>query len=116
MSLLLTTVPLLATLAPAVRTLARTTLPKLPSPISLRTSNLSSKASVLEPTVDPLWVKSWATVMMSCAEGEIQFQIAWECRQRVGTLVKLFPGELTAVDGACRLNTGYSAAKNDAER
>lgn len=69
-----TTVPLLATLAPAVRTLAKTTLPKLPSPISLRTSNLSSKAIALEPTADPLWVRSCATVMMRCVGGGIQSQ------------------------------------------
>ena len=50
---------------PALRTLAKTTLPKLPSPISLRTSNLSSKATALIMGVDdPRWVKSCATVMV----------------------------------------------------
>lgn len=49
---------------PALRTLANTTLPKLPSPISLRTSNLSSNATALIMGVDdPRWVKSCATVM-----------------------------------------------------
>ena len=39
----LTKVPLRAMCAPAVRTRARVTLPKLPSPISFKTSNLSSR-------------------------------------------------------------------------
>lgn len=43
-----TTVPRLATLDPAARTRARTTLPKLPSPISLSTSKRSSNATALE--------------------------------------------------------------------
>jgi len=42
--MLLTTVPLRATLDPALRTRAKTTLPKLPSPMSFRTSKRSSKA------------------------------------------------------------------------
>jgi hypothetical protein len=43
--MLLTTVPRRATLDPALRTRARTTLPKLPSPISFKISNRSSKAA-----------------------------------------------------------------------
>ena len=39
-----TKLPLLATWEPAVLTRASATLPKLPSPISFRTSNLSSRA------------------------------------------------------------------------
>lgn len=59
-----TTVPRRATLAPALRTRAKTTLPKLPSPISLSTSNLSSSAIPLMTWVDPRRVKSCATVML----------------------------------------------------
>lgn len=43
---LLTIVPLLAMFEPAVLTRATATLPKLPSPISLRTSNRSSRVAV----------------------------------------------------------------------
>lgn len=59
--------PRRATVAPALRTLASTTLPKLPSPISFRTSNLSSRAIPLMIWVDPLRVKSCVTVMV-CIE------------------------------------------------
>lgn len=44
--LIATIVPLLATLEPAVRTRATATLPKLPSPTSLMTSNLSSRVAI----------------------------------------------------------------------
>lgn len=60
----LTTVPRRATLAPAVRTLARATLPKLPSPISFNTSNLSPRAIPCWPCDDPLRVESSATAMV----------------------------------------------------
>lgn len=50
--LLLTIVPRRATLDPAVRVLASTTLPKEPSPISLTTSKRSS--SVVTPCDVPL--------------------------------------------------------------
>jgi hypothetical protein len=56
-------VPRRATLAPALRTRASTTLPKLPSPISFRTSNLSSRAIALTECDDPRWVRSCPTVM-----------------------------------------------------
>jgi len=64
---LLTTVPLLATLEPAERTRASTTLPKLPSPMSFKTSKRSSSDAV--PVVgvgveDLRCIKSWATVMI----------------------------------------------------
>lgn len=60
-----TSVPLRAILAPAVRTRARATLPKLPSPISLSNSNLSSnpKADV-EPLDDPRGGKSCGNVIV----------------------------------------------------
>ena len=64
---LLTTVPLLATFEPAERTRASTTLPKLPSPMSFKTSNRSSRDAVPEVGVgveDRRWSKSWATVMI----------------------------------------------------
>jgi len=56
----LTTVPLRATFAPALRTLASTTLPKLPSPISFKTSNRSSNAKLLVLCdEDPRRATSW---------------------------------------------------------
>lgn len=59
--LIRTIVPRLATLAPLALTRARATLPKLPSPISFNTSNLSSRAdNVCEPGREPY---SEATVM-----------------------------------------------------
>ena len=65
--ILLTTVPRRATFEPAARTRASTTLPKLPSPMSFNTSNLSSNACPGDPIgVDnPRWVKSYATVMVN---------------------------------------------------
>ena len=63
----LTTVPLRATVAPAVLTRASTTLPKLPSPISLITSNRSSRATGAweEARDEALCVRSLATVIVS---------------------------------------------------
>lgn len=56
-----TIVPRLATLAPLALTRARATLPKLPSPISFKTSNLSPNADVVcEPGRE---LHSKATVM-----------------------------------------------------
>ena len=62
-----TTVPRRATLEPAERTRARTTLPKLPSPISFRISKRSSNAEPVElrgVVIDPRWVMSYGTVMI----------------------------------------------------
>lgn len=56
-----TIVPRLATLAPFALTRARATLPKLPSPISFITSNLSSNADVVWDPGRELY--SEATVM-----------------------------------------------------
>ena len=61
---LLTSVPLLAMLAPAVLTRARATLPKLPSPISLSSSNRSSR-QVIAPYDEPRGGKSYETVIMN---------------------------------------------------
>ena len=50
-----------ATLAPFARTLAKATLPKLPSPISLITSNRSSRA--VKAYEVGLWLKSVTTIL-----------------------------------------------------
>lgn len=60
--LIATIVPLRAMLDPAVRTRATATLPKLPSPISFMTSNLSSRVAIDVGAV--LRGRSYVTVMV----------------------------------------------------
>lgn len=71
----LTREPLRAMWAPALLVLPRTTLPKLPSPISLRISNLSSRHTAGEAAVcdQPRNVASIATVIvLNCPDRRSQ--------------------------------------------
>ena len=74
---LLTTLPRRATLAPAVRTRAKTTLPKLPSPMSLMISNLSSRLMADVAPLDELRCeKSNATVILKLISDVFQFNLS----------------------------------------
>jgi len=84
---LLTTVPRRATLAPAVRTLARTTLPKLPSPISFSTSNRSSRAIMFAGWAEVRCAMSCATVMLLGWLGESGMLSPWSAKAAVASVV-----------------------------
>ena len=70
-------VPRLATLAPLPRTRARATLPKLPSPISLITSNLSSNADkVCDPGRELLVAARAAGIAVEVLPGPVAYVTA----------------------------------------
>ena len=100
--------PRLATLAPLALTRARATLPKLPSPISLITSNLSSNADVVWEPGRELY--SEATVMVACVFGSFSAALQRSSGAFVRDLTKLptmffsvFPS-LTRLHAGCVFN------------
>lgn len=84
-----TIVPLRAMLDPAVRTRATATLPKLPSPISFMTSNLSSSVAIDVGAV--LRGRSYVTVMVGVIVNYASF-----CQQRTIRLDDYEAGEVVS--------------------